>query len=205
MKFIELKEKLKEHICFSVNDILKIDPEFHSQRLSEWQKKDYIIRISKDCYIFSGLEINEQELFAIANKLYSPSYISLEMAFSYYGLIPEGVYSITSVSSRITSNFDTQIGHFAYRHIKPSLFFGYRVVSFEGHSFDMAEAEKAMLDYFYLNPDVNNEASFAELRINADSFFEKVDINKLNKYLEQFDNNSLERRVELFINYLKND
>lgn len=205
MKFIDLKEKLKDHVCFSVNDIIKIDPGFHSQRLSEWQKKKYIIKIAKDCYAFSSIEINEQVLFAIANKLYIPSYISLEMAFSYYNFIPEGVYSITSVSSRLTNSFDTQIGYFSYRQIKPELFFGYAIISFGGNSFNMAEAEKAVLDYFYLNPDVDNDDSFAELRINKESFFEEIDINKLNKYLIQFDNSSLKRRVESFIAYLKND
>lgn len=46
-------------MVLSANDILKIDSDFHKQRLSEWQKKDYIKKITKGYYIFSDLEINE--------------------------------------------------------------------------------------------------------------------------------------------------
>jgi len=99
MQFLELKKNLKDFMIFSKRDIEKMDQSFHNQRLSEWQKKGYIKMIRRGYYIFSDLEINESILFLIANKIYSPSYVSLEMAFSYYNLIPESVYSVTSVTT----------------------------------------------------------------------------------------------------------
>ena len=70
MQYIEIKDNLKSFLVFSANDLLKIDPDFHKQRLSEWQKKSYIKKIAKGYYIFSDLEINESVLFIIANKIF---------------------------------------------------------------------------------------------------------------------------------------
>lgn len=202
MQYIEIKDNLKDFIVFSINDILKIDPDFHRQRLSEWQKKGYIEKIIKGYYIFSDLEVNESVLFIIANKIFEPSYISLEMALSYHGLIPESVYGITSVTSRKTYKFATPIGRFSYRRIKPELMFGYELVKYQGYTFKMAEIEKAALDYFYLNTKLKTEGEFEELRISRETFQEKADMEKLKNYLSQFQNEALEKRVNRFMKYL---
>jgi len=204
MKFIELKNKLSNFIVFSVNDILKVEPDFHNQRLSEWQKKGYIKKISKNYYFFSDLEISESVLFIIANKIYQPSYVSLEVALSYYGLIPEGVYTITSISSKITKRHETSLGHFTYSQVKPEFMFGYKLVCHQSHNFKIADPEKAILDYLYLNSRFNNENEFEELRFNKDVFNEKVDINKIKEYLALFSNKLLEKRLDILINFINN-
>lgn len=202
MQYIEIKDNLKGFMVLSANDILKIDSDFHKQRLSEWQKKGYIKKITKGYYIFSDLEINESALFIIANKIFEPSYVSLEMALSYYGLIPESVYGITSITSRKTYKFASSVGRFSYCHIKPELMFGYKLVNYQNHNFKIAEIEKAILDYFYINSKLKTEGEFEELRINKDTFQEKVDAEKFKKYLAQFNNKALEKRVNQFIKYL---
>lgn len=202
MQYLEVKDNLKGFIVISANDILKVDQNFHKQRLSEWQKKGYLKKVAKGHYIFSDLEINESVLFIIANKIFEPSYISLEMALSYYGLIPESVYSITSVTSRKTYKFASSIGHFSYRRIKPELMFGYNLVKYQNHNFKMAEIEKAILDYFHINSKLKTEEEFEELRINKDAFQEKVDMKKFSEYLVQFNSKALEKRVNLFIKYI---
>lgn len=202
MQYLEIRDNLKGFIVISANDILKVDQNFHKQRLSEWQKKGYIKKVSKGFYVFSDLEINESILFIIANEIFEPSYVSLEMALSYYGLIPESVYSITSVTSRKTSKFSFPLGQFSYRQIKPELMFGYELVNYQKHNFKIAEIEKAILDYFYVNSRFKTTGEFEELRINKDAFREKIDMKKLKDYLIQFDNKALEKRVNLFIKYL---
>ena len=202
MQYIEIKDNLKGFLILSANDILKVDPGFHKQRLSEWQKKGYLKKIAKGYYIFSDLEINESVLFIIANKIFDPSYVSLEMALSYHGLIPESVYEITSVSSRKTYAFNSQLAKFGYRKIKPERMFGYQLVTYQNHNFKMAEIEKAILDYFYINSKLKTEGEFAELRINGETFREKVDMEKFKKYLAQFQNKALEKRVNQFVKYL---
>src|ERR1700690_2530920 len=118
--------------------------------------------------MFTDTALSEEALFLIANKLYSPSYVSFEMALSYYDLIPEGVYSITSAAGKKTTKFKTPIGEFAYRKIKPELLFGYRLQKQGKQRYKLAEMEKAVLDYLYLNPKITRKADFYEWRFNGE-------------------------------------
>ena len=202
MQYLELRQQLKDFLVFSLDDIKKVDSAFYRRRLNEWQDKGYIKKVIKEYYIFSDLEINEPVLFVIANRIFGPSYISLEMALSYHGLIPESVYGITSVSSRKTYTFDSQLAKFNYRKIKPELMFGYQLVKYQNQSFKMAEIEKAILDFFYVNHRLKTDGEFEELRINRDTFQERVNIEKLKSYLAQFKNKTLERRINKFIKFI---
>ncbi len=204
MRYLELKIQLEGFLIFSTRDIKKIDSGFYNQRLSEWQEKGYVRKVTKDYYIFSNLELNESVLFLIANKIYSPSYVSLEMALSYYNLIPESVYGITSVTSQKPKVFKNFLGEFIYRHVKPELMFGYKLVGYKNHNYKIAEIEKALLDYFYLNSHLNNEKDFFELRFNKDEFTSIADEDKLANYLEVFSNKSLDRRMKKFLKYIRN-
>lgn len=204
MRYIILKEKLKNFTVFSLGDIKKIDGNFYRRRLSEWQDKGYIIKVVNGRYIFSGLPLNENMLFEIANKIYNPSYISLEIALSYYGLIPESVYSITSASTRRTYAFKTGIGRFLYRTIKPELFFGYEITRYGAKSFKIASVEKALLDYFYLNPAIKDNDGFASLRINKDVFRKNVSEKKLLAYLKKFKQKKLKKRIKSFLEFISN-
>lgn len=202
MRYLELKEQLKDFLVFSLNDIRKIEPSFHRQRLNEWQDKGYIKKIVNEYYVFSDAEMSESALFAIANKIYEPSYVSLEMALSFYQLIPESVYGVTSVTSRKTYEFSTSMARFSYRKIKPELMFGYRLVSSGGRTSKIADPEKAILDYFYLNPKLKTSGDFEELRMNADNFREQADIEKINRYLSLYKSKALEKRTSQFIKYI---
>ena len=122
MRFLELKKTLKDFTLFSLKDIKRCDNVFFRARLNEWQKKGYIKKIVKGYYIFSDLELNEKVLYEIGNKIYRPSYISFQTALSYYGLIPESVYAMTSASTRKTYHFKTPIAEFVYRTISTSTF-----------------------------------------------------------------------------------
>lgn len=202
MDFISFKSQLEEQIIVSLNDIYKEDPNFHRARLNDWQKKGYIKKIIRGYYIFSDVEVDSNILFLTANQIYSPSYVSLESALSYYNLIPEGVYTITSVSTRKTNYFDTEFARFSFKSIKKSLFFGYDLIRYKNTIIKMAQLEKVILDYLYLNADLENENDFASLRINKNELQENLNINTLKKYLHAFDNNLLNERVKAFLNYI---
>jgi len=202
MQYLELKTTLKDFPVFSIKDIEKVDLSFHKQRLSEWQKKNYVKKIRQGFYIFSDLKITEQILFAIANRIHKPSYISLEMALSIYGLIPESVYSVTSVTSLKARTWKTPIGSFIYRHISPEFMFGYKLQEYDGHYYQIAEIEKAILDYLYFNSKIADEESFKEMRFNAIEFNKKIDLEKFNRYLVAFDNKALTKRVKNFLKYI---
>jgi predicted transcriptional regulator of viral defense system len=205
MTYLAFKENLRNLIVFNLNDIRKIDAVFDLRRLSEWQDKGYIKMVRRGHYVFADLTINEENLFLIANKIYSPSYISMEMALSYYNLIPEAVYGITSVSTRKTNDFRTELGEFSYRHIKPALMFGYKLISHKDYNIKVAEMEKAILDFFYINPHLEKENDFAGLRFNSDEFDAQADKNKIKNYLAAFSNKKLEKRFNIFLKYINND
>lgn len=202
MQYIELKEKLGDYIVFSLQDIKKLDASFYRSRLNDWQKKGYLKKIRRGYYIFTDRKLNDATLFSIANKIYSPSYISFEMALSNYNLIPESVYGISSATANKTYRFKTEIGEFTYRHLKPGLMFGYKLVIINNISFKIAEIEKTVLDYFYINTHLSTEADFFELRFNKEEFKEKADYIKVQQYLRAFSNKSFEKRIKKFFKYI---
>lgn len=203
MRYLELKRQLNKFIVFSLTDIRKIEPGFYRSRLNEWQNKGYIKKIIKNYYIFSDQQVDEKTLFYIANKIYSPSYISLEMALSYYHLIPESTYGLTSITTKKTAIFKTKVGDFNYRSVKPELFFGYLLVDYQGQKIKLAELEKAILDYLYLNSHLKTQSDFFELRLNLAELLANWRETKFNQYLTVFANKRLNARAKNFINYFK--
>lgn len=86
-----------------------------NDKIGELVEQGYITRLKRGVYILGELFENSvvsKEL--IANLLYGPSYVSLEYALSYYGLIPERVYEITSVTTRLKKKYETPVGRFSY-------------------------------------------------------------------------------------------
>ncbi|RLB27756.1 MAG: hypothetical protein DRG66_04865 [Deltaproteobacteria bacterium] len=204
MQYLELKNSFKDFTIFSLTDIKRIDASFHRRRLNEWQDKGYIRKIIKGYYISSDIEIDENVLFEIANRIHKPSYISFETALSYYHLIPESVYGISSASTRKTYTFKTPIGEFNYKTIKPDLFFGYDLVSYDNRHIKIASIEKAILDFFYLNPHIKRYPDFASLRISRDIFLEQAEEERLYRFLSRFAKKTLTKRVKSFLEFIKN-
>lgn len=200
MNFFQFKETLRDFPVFSTSDIRAAFGDFDRRRLSEWQKKGYIIKITKGNYLFSDTNINETTLSTIANKLYKPSYISFETAMSHYRLIPESIYMITSVATRRTYLFETPVARFSYRSIKPKLFFGYNLLS---GGIKIAYMEKAILDYFYINPLVRTEEDYSSLRINREELLTRLNKERFTAYVSRFDHKRLSKRAQHFLDWLK--
>lgn len=133
----------------------------------------------------------------ISNCLVRPSYISLQTALSFHGLIPEGVYIHTSVATRKTIRYETTWGSFVYRSIKPQLYFGYHADHTSGIPVLMATPEKAILDFLYLSPNLNSVADINGLCINRDMFENIVDSKTLQAYTACFESATMEKRVKL--------
>ncbi|MEX2589846.1 MAG: hypothetical protein WD334_06550 [Chitinophagales bacterium] len=197
MKYLTFEKAMQTFPVFSIKDIEKQFPGFDRRRLVEWQEKGYLTKIRRGFYYLSVKRKDQDLLYFAANKIYSPSYISLESGLAFYGLIPEAVFSTISASTRNTASFDTPVGHFKYRHIKPTLFFGYKLIKTEGVALKIAEAEKVILDYLYLNK-VNSFDEMEALRWNKAQIIEVIDFQKLNQYLKVFDSLVLNKRINLF-------
>lgn len=205
MNTIDFQKKFQSYQVFSLQDVKKFFPNFSYRQIDRWEKKGYLLKIKQGFYTLADQEVDQNFSFLIANRIYHPSYISLEKALKYYGLIPEEVFQITSVSTKKTAEFDTPIGNFSYRHISSKLFWGYELVKVGNSKFLIAEAEKAFLDYLYLNSRLKTFDDFKGIRINIDAFAEHVDIKKFQKYLEAFDNKALVKRANTFLNTIQND
>ncbi len=195
MKYLDFEKAFRIYPVFSIRDIQKRYPGFDNRRLVEWQQKGYLLKIRRGYYCF-GERKGEHFLHFAANKIYSPSYISLESALAYYSLIPEGVFMTTSVTTKNTTRYETAIGNFEYRHIKPTLFFGYRLLKKE-FTIKIAEPEKVILDYLYLNK-LNTVEEMEELRFNEILAKELIDFDKLNQYQRMLNSKIIDKRVRLF-------
>ena len=203
MRFREFEARIKKLPVFNLNDIRKIDPGFHRQQLTDWLDRAYIQSIAGGYYALADILINEPFLYMVASKLYEPSYISLESALAYHHVIPETVLCVTSVSSRKTKQFESKWGTFSYRSMKPRYMFGYEVVDSEGtYKYSIAKVEKAVLDFLYLNPQINAVEDFEGLRWNKLELIAIKESSLLKDYLKIFYKRSLEYRVATLMRYL---
>ncbi len=104
------------------------------------------LRLKKGLYALKTHLPGEQE---IANVVYRPSYLSFEYALSYYHLIPEASYVVTSATTKPTRNFEVDNRSFHYLTIKRTAFAGYQAKQIGGRTILLAEPEKAVVDYLY--------------------------------------------------------
>ena len=119
MKTLKLKKALKTTIFTheEIANILKDTVSNVNAKISYMTKQGILIRLKKGLYTFAGLYQDSVDSIAIANRLYAPSYVSFDYALSYYGLIPERVYEVTSATLHAKKVFDTPLGRFSYRPI----------------------------------------------------------------------------------------
>lgn len=202
MKYVDIQNNLRGLGVFTLNDIRMLDPDLREPTLNDWLNNGWIKRIRRFWYADSSFNPQGNDYFFIANKIYSPSYISLESALSHYGFIPETTLQITSVSTRRTNLFDTQFGIFSYQSIKNDLFFGYEIFENNDRPFTLATPEKAILDYLYLHSEISSIEDLEGLRFNREMINSMVDKEKFNTYLNQFDNLELNNRYKILLEYL---
>ncbi len=178
------KIKEKKLYLFGANDIralFGVSAVAVAGLLHRYKKQGFILQLKRGLYIFP--DTLPPDVY-IANKLYSPSYISLEFALSYYGIIPETVYEITSVTTKATRRFERLGKIFSFRKIKKSAYTGYGVEKQGGLSFYIADAEKAFVDANYLRL-MNKQKPLS--RFNK----EKIKPEKALRYAKLFGNNKL--------------
>ena len=80
--------------------------------------------------------------------------------------------------------------------------FGYRLVIFENVTYKLAEPEKLILDYLYLNASINSLEDLESLRLNVTELKSLLEKQKLQDYLAIFKNKALEKRVKILTEQL---
>ncbi len=193
MKFEDLLKKVGYLPCFSTRFLAA--GESLSQvrlQLARWVKDGRLIKLHKGFYTLAEpYRKIKPEPFNIAISLKSPSYISLQSALSWHGLIPEFAPVTTSVTTGRPQVLQTPLGRFEYRHVNKDFFWGYQKVELpvKQETF-VAIAEKALLDLVYLTPGGDKKEFLDELRLQN---LDKLSKDILRQYAERSDSPKLRR------------
>jgi predicted transcriptional regulator of viral defense system len=168
MKFDELLQITGEMPCFSAKFLTAAgDPRRINLQLSRWVKDGRVLRLRKGLYALANpYRKVTPEPFAIANQMRPACYVSLQSALSWHGIIPEFVATVTSVTTGRPQRFETPLGRFDFKHVKPDLFWGYRRFEMSHRQTAyVARPEKALLDLLYLTPGADRPGYLQELRL----------------------------------------
>lgn len=197
MDYISLSSALRSHkmYIFNLRDIKNLFPDEKVKTIKNnfirWLSKGYFVRLRKDLYEFieKGSELKIPDLY-IANRLYEPSYVSLETALSVYSIIPDIAAGVISVTTRPTRTFKNKYGSFYYRTCQKRAFTGYRLMLYEGFKVYIADREKALVDFLYYRLRLSPSLDFAEERFNK-KILKKIDWEKALYYAKLFNHRTV--------------
>ncbi|MEI7881286.1 MAG: hypothetical protein WCI95_10465 [bacterium] len=144
------------------------------RQLDRWIKVGKVIQLRRGFYMLENPWRRKiVNPFYVANRLKKASYVSLQSALAWYGMIPEYVPETTSVTTGRPEILQTPVGSFSYQHIKPDWFMGYsQVKTAPDRMVFMATPEKALLDLLYLTPRSDDPGYLRELRFEPSEKFD---------------------------------
>ncbi|MEE4115575.1 MAG: hypothetical protein V2I37_05375 [Marinilabiliaceae bacterium] len=128
-----------------------------NDKISELLKSKELISIRRGLYITGPkMDLPSPEPFLIANHLRGPSYVSLESALSYWNMIPERAYEISSVTIKTSKIYKTPVGRFSYQQLKiPYYSYGIKNIEYSPkQTMLVASPEKALCDKVVLTPKI---------------------------------------------------
>lgn len=128
-----------------------------SAKIAQLEKAGEIIRLRRNLFVVNPQETNlPLSSGLIANHLLAPSYVSMQTALRYYGLIPEAVYTIQSMTFKAAKEFNTPVGNFCYYHISREAYpIGITQIKERNGVYIMATPEKALCDLIANLPGIN--------------------------------------------------
>ncbi len=174
------------------------------RQLSRWVTAGKLIQVRRGLYAVAPPYARiRPHSFAVAGRLNWPSYVSMQTALAWHGLIPEEVPVITSVTTGRPGFHETPLGSYQFRHVKTGFFWGYQEARFEnGQSAFIADPEKALLDLCYLTPGADSPDYIRELRIDPEGV---IDSERLLSHTERSGSAKLNRFTTRFIAWLEGE
>lgn len=200
MNYLDFHKQWRALGCFSIRQVFAWRHDFNRLNLNYWLKKGYIVKLRKEWYAF--YECLAQPDFGqyIANRIYRPSYISLHTALSHYGMIPEEVMKITSVTTLKTAAFTNDFGFYSYQSVKPELMFGYEPKAMaDGRTILFASPEKALLDLLYLYPFYSSAEDMLDLRLDEDFMQSDFSKESFMRYADKIESPALNARINILL------
>lgn len=131
--------------------ILPVNDNARYAQIKRALAQGYLIRLRRGVYRRAGyLERTKAHPFEVAQHLYWPSYISLESALSFHGLIPEAVYNTTCVTTQRSKSFDNNLGVYDYKRLPEMDFFiDVKRIQEQQSVYFIANPWKALCDFVY--------------------------------------------------------
>lgn len=196
MEFSKLVKIIKDEPVFDTGLLLagNANPREIRRQLSRWKQAGKIYQLRRGLYCLAPpfQKVNPHP-FLVANHMLTASYVSLQSALAYYGMIPEYVPVTTSVTTSRQAHWETPFGIFDFRHIQVDFFYGYRLVDLrEKQRAFIASPEKALLDLVYLQPGGETLDYLAELRLNN---LDRLDWRLISQLAEQVGKPKLLRAI----------
>jgi hypothetical protein len=172
-------------------DLLK-DYRRPNDKISELLRQGMLLTLRRGLYMVSPkMSDTQPSPWIIANHLYGPSYVSLQSALAFYGMIPERSYETSSVALKVARSYQNDMGRFSYQRVPlPYYSFGLKSISLGStQSALMASPEKAICDLIVLTPYVNlrskkNTLTYLldDLRMDEDSL-KKLNLPLISSWL----------------------
>jgi predicted transcriptional regulator of viral defense system len=171
MEFASLLHIVENEPVFETGLLLSgnVDPFNVRKQLSRWTASGKLYQLRRGLYCLAPpYQKAVPHPFLIANRLLGGSYVSLQSALSYYGMIPELVPTTTSVTTAHSIIYSTPYGQCDYRHIQVRWFHTYHLINLGNDQWAfIATPEKALLDLVYLQPGGDEEDYLRSLRLQA--------------------------------------
>jgi predicted transcriptional regulator of viral defense system len=196
MRYVDLLEIAVDEPVIRSSSLLtgQDSPEALRVQLSRWCRSGHLVSLRRGVYLLGApYRRREPHPFVLANSLQRASYVSLQSALAHHGLIPEGVPTVTSVTTGRPREFRTPEGNHIFRHVRRAFFTGYRKIEVSpGQEAFVATPEKALLDLVYLTPGGDETAFLESLRLQNR---ERLDVSRLARLAESPGSPKLARAV----------
>jgi len=199
MEFTLLLDIVGDEPVFETGLLLAgaVDSKDVRRQLSRWTKAGRLYQLRRGLYALAPpFQKVKPHPFVVANRMMRSSYVSLQSALGYYGLIPDVVPVTTSITTGRPGHWQTPLGVYTFRHIKTGWFAGYRLVDLGGNQQAfVATPEKALLDLVHLQPGGDSAEYLQELRLQG---MERLDLAELQLQAELASSQKL-RRAAAFV------
>ena len=183
MKFASLLAIVEDEPVFETGFLLAgdVDPADVRRQLSRWVKDGRLLQLRRGLYALAPpYRKVRPHPFLVANRLVRGSYVSLQSALAYHGVIPEHVPVTTSVTTGRPQHRVNALGSFEYHHVRPDLLTGYRLEPLgDGQEALVATPARALADLVRLVPGADSEAYLSELRLQN---VEKIDATEIERH-----------------------
>lgn len=150
--------------------------------ISRFLKYKEIFQLKKGLYVSADFfDKNKDDIaysFYLANIIRTPSYVSSWAALQYYNLTTEAIYSITSVTPKVTRNYQTKVGNFLYQSIKKELFSDFALAKGK-FDFFIASPSKALFDLLYFRTHQFRGVGFQDMKALVEEL--RIDIGEMDK------------------------